>query len=505
MPRHRQERFYEEPRAARYPAEMITTRIGSRIGIALSLAAVSLGAPAASAQGVLIPTPVPDGALPDGPPPADVEQTLREVSAANVRFLTNALAGFGTRHTLSETESDERGIGAARRFIKEQFERYAAESGRSGDEAMRVYFDTHRVEPDGRRITRAVDVVNVVAELPGAMEEARDRRYYIIAHYDSRASDPTDGVSDAPGANDSASGVAALMELARVMSKRRYDATLVFMATAGEEQGLYGARRHAAEAMDAGENIMGLLNNDMIGDPFGIHAPSSDTGRAARRTVRVFSQGVPRGVPDQEIARIAGLGAENDSPARQLARYMATIAAWHDTIVKPALIYRNDRFLRGGDHTGFLEAGFSWAVRVTVPHEDYARQHQDVRMEDGEQYGDTTEHIDAGYLRDVTRLNGAVLAHLSRAPSPPPEARVLVADLTTNTTLRWSACPEPDTAGYEIVWRTTTSPVWEYAKNVGNVTETTIELSKDNWIFGVRSYDREGHRSPVAFPAAARE
>ncbi len=477
----------------------------SRMKNVAVLAVLTLLTPLASAQGVLTPTPVPDGIIPDAPPPEEVEGLLRDVSAANLRRLVHTLAGFGTRHTLSETESDERGIGAARRFIKAEFEKYAAESGRSGDESMRVYFDTHRVEPDGRRITQAVDVVNVVAELPGAMPEARDRRYYIMAHYDSRASDPTDGVSNAPGANDSASGVAALMELARLMSKRRYDATLVFMATAGEEQGLYGARRHAAAAMEAGERIMGVLNNDMIGDPFGIHSPSSAAGRAARRTVRVFAQGVPRGVPDQEIARIAGLGAENDSRARQLARHTATIGAWHDTTVKPALIYRNDRFLRGGDHTGFLEAGFPWSVRVTVPHEDYARQHQDVRTEDGIEYGDTVEHIDIGYLRDVTRLNGAALAHVSRAPSPPPDARILVADLTTDTTLRWSPSPEPDTAGYEIVWRTTTSPVWQFAKDFGNVTEATIDLSKDNWIFGVRSYDRNGYRSPVAFPRAARE
>ncbi|TVQ33714.1 MAG: M20/M25/M40 family metallo-hydrolase [Phycisphaeraceae bacterium] len=442
--------------------------------------------------------------------PDEVGPMLSEISPERVRADIDALCGFGTRHTLSDTESGDRGIGAARRWIRGEFEKAAAESGRSGDEAMKVWFDTHRVEPDGRRIDRAVDVVNVMAELPGATAEARERRYYIIAHYDTINADFMNRTDDAPGANDNASGTAALLELARVMSKRRFDATIVFMATAGEEQGLFGARLYARAAREAGLDIRAVLNNDTVGDPAGPFDPESDEAKRSRGTIRVFSEGVPRQAPAQEIGRIFLMGAENDSPARQLARYVAEVAERHELAIRPTLIFRNDRFLRGGDHTGFLEAGFPAAVRFTVMHEDYNRQHQFVeekRDASGEmtKFGDRAEFVEAAYLADVTRLNGAALAHLASAPRAPGSARIITAELTNDTTLRWEACPEPDVAGYEVVWRETTSAMWTHSQDVGDATEATLPLSKDNWLFGVRAYNGRGFRSQVSFPTAARE
>ncbi len=428
----------------------------------------------------------------------EVRAMMREVSGDRVKGNVEALVSFGTRHTLSDTESETRGIGASRRWILREFENYAVASGRAGDEAMGFFLDSNLVEPDGRRITRSVDVQNVVAVLPGSMPEARGRLYYVLGHNDSRNSDPNDFTNDAPGANDDASGVSLLMELARVMSSRRFDSTIVFMATSGEEQGLYGAREHAVKRVAAGADIRGVLNNDTVGNPGG---PS---GRRAPGEVRVFSEGLPPSATAEDAGAIRRLGAENDSSSRQLARYIDEVAAMYGTDVRPRLIYRHDRFLRGGDHTPFNELGIA-AVRFVEVHEEYTQQHQDVRVEDGIAYGDTAEHVDGEYLAGVTRLNLAALAHLANAPSVPGEARIIVAELTTDTTVRWSASPEPDVAGYEVVWRETTSPRWEHSVDVGNVTEATVDLSKDNWIFGVRAYDVDGYRSPVAALSAARE
>src|SRR5690606_32548841 len=267
-----------------------------------------------------------------------------------------------------------------------------------------------------------------------------------------------DAESDAPGANDNASGTAALMELARVLSQEKLDATVVLMATSGEEQGLYGAKLHAQRLAQLGADVRAVLNNDTVGDPYGPHDPASEEGAWARTVVRVFAEGLPvhphRATPE-ELRRIAQTGAENDSPARALARYTLDVAETHNLPVRPVMIYRNDRFLRGGDHTAFLEAGFPAAVRVTVPFEDYARQHQDVRVVDGVPHGDAASYVDADYLAGVTRLNLATLAHLANAPSEPADVRVIVAELTNDTSLRWSPSPEPDVVGYEVVRRET--------------------------------------------------
>lgn len=488
----------------------------------------------------------------------DIDAAVRSASAARVRQDVDRLAAFGTRHTLSDTTSPTRGIGAAREWIKAEFERIAAASGRpaSGPDAIRVWFDRHTQAPDGRRITREVEIVNVMCEIPGSDPARRDRRYYMTAHYDTICSDFVDPVCDAPGANDNASGVSVLLETARVLSSRRFPATIVLMATAGEEQGLYGARLHAAAARKAGLDIRADLNNDIVGDPLGHLDPRGGaalTGalgdgptRAqideALRTVRVFCEGLPNPaapIPEgpgaqgatsastatsgagkdpareAQLRSIHSMGAENDGPARTLARYVLEIAARHALPVQPMMVQRNDRFLRGGDHTAFIEQGYASAVRFTAMHEDYDRQHQNVRTEkarrpDGSevdvQFGDLPQFVNAEYLAGVARVNAAAIAHLASAPEAPRNARIVTAKLQSATTLRWDAArPEDRVARYAIVWRRTTSPFWEGAIDAGAGTEATIDMNKDHHFFGVRAVDADGFWSPVSFPGAARE
>ena len=434
------------------------------------------------------------------------ERVIAGVDADQIQTTIDTLVGFGTRHTMSETDSDTRGIGAARRWVKSQFEANIQGHGKDGDAAPKVYFDSHTVQADGRRITETVDVVNVICEIPSVKPESRDRLYYVLAHLDSRASNANDATSDAPGANDDGSGVAALIELARVLSAENLDSTIILMATSGEEQGLFGAKLHAAKALAEGKDIRGVLNNDTIGDPTGVIE-----GQDGSKEIRVFSEGIPAtllSLDDDQISsearRLRLYGMESDSASRQLARYIVTVAKTHQTEVQPKLVFRPDRFLRGGDHTPFNNLGFA-AIRFCEVYEDYNHQHQDIRVEDGVQYGDLGEYVDAQYLANVTKLNAAVLVHLANSPSAPSNARVIIAELTNDTTLRWDASPEDDIEGYEIVWRDSTSPNWEHSKDVGNFTQGTVPLSKDNWLFGVRAYDTEGYRSVVSYPVPAKE
>ncbi len=435
-------------------------------------------APAASA---------PAGDVPAVAAPPGVARVLDMVDPAQLRASVDRLAGFGTRHTLSDQASAVRGIGAARRWIEGQLQ--AAAVPRPGASSLQIALDAHAVAPDGNRIDRPVEVVNVVATLPGT--RTPEAIWYVVAHYDSRASDPMDARGDAPGANDDGSGVALLLELARVLAPRHTDATVVFLATAGEEQGLVGARAHARAARERGLDIRGVLSFDIVGDP------TVPGGAPQRDVIRVFSEGLPLGADAAELAAIRAHGGEHDARSRQLARHVATTARWHALAVQPRLVFRPDRFLRGGDHTAFAEQGYA-AIRFTEPGEDYDRQHQDVRREGEREFGDVAARVDPHYLADVTRTAAAALLHLANAPSEPGRARIEVHALGHDTTLGWAAAPEADVAGYEVVWRDTTAPSWQHVQDVGATTTVTLPLHVDDWHFGVRSYDADGWRSAVA-------
>lgn len=420
-----------------------------------------------------------------------IDDLLKEVSAKNIEEYDRKLVSFGTRNTNSAQDDPNRGIGAARDWIFEEFKRISE----ACDGCLDVRLQTYLQEPRNR-VPKAINISNVIATLKGTSDP--DRIYVVSGHYDSMCSDPADGECDAPGANDDASGTSAVIEMARVMSKKRYDATIVFMAVAGEEQGLLGATHFAEEAKKAGMNIEAMFTNDIIG------GVKTFKDRPDRNTVRVFAEGVPSDETEREAGLRRSVGGENDSAARQLGRYVKETADLYSPDFKVNLIYRRDRYLRGGDHIPFLERGYA-AVRFTEPHEDYTHQHQNVRTEDGVFYGDTPEFIDFGYIANVTKVNIAALASLALAPPIPKEAGVVLARLTNDTDLKWAASTAEDIAGYEIVWRETTDPFWTHSRFVGNVTSYTMEnMSKDNWFFGIRAVDKDGYRSPVAYPRPTR-
>jgi Zn-dependent M28 family amino/carboxypeptidase len=301
-------------------------------------------------------------------------------------------------------------------------------------------------------------------------------------------------VCDAPGANDDASGVAAVLEMARVMSRYEFDATVIFMAVAGEEQGLLGSTYFAEQARQKKLDIEAMFTNDIVGNSVG------GNGVRDASTVRVFSEGVPSNEIEAEARVRRGVGGENDSASRQLARFIKEAGEAYVPRMKVMMVYRRDRYLRGGDHIPFLERGFP-AVRFTEPNEDYRHQHQNVRTEGGVQYGDLPQFVDFNYIAQVARINAASLASLALAPAVPKQVGIVTSRLTNDTDLKWAANTEPDLAGYEIVWRETTSPIWTHARMVGSVTTYTMKgMSKDNYFFGVRAVDKQGRRSPAGFP-----
>jgi Zn-dependent M28 family amino/carboxypeptidase len=421
-----------------------------------------------------------------------IHEIVGQVSAERLEADVRRLVAFGTRHTLSDTLSDTRGIGAARRWIFAEFERISRECG--GCLEVRYVSDVVPGGPEGR-IPMDTRVVNVVAIQRGATDPGR---YVVIqGHYDSRVSGVMDATSDAPGANDNASGTAAALEAARVLSKQRFDGTLVYAALAGEEQGLFGGRILAAHARAEGWRVSGVLNNDIIGNSRGIG------GHAGNTTMRVFAPGISVDAPAAELRRLLYSGGELDVPTRQLARYIHRTAEQYLPTLEVQMIYRLDRFGRGSDHTPFFEAGFP-AVRLSETYEDYTRQHQDLRVEDGIHYGDVPDAMDFPYLAKITALNLASAAGLAGAPAAPENVTIRGA-VTANTTLRWDAVAAPDLAGYRVYWRDATAPTWQHSRWVGNVTEATLEnVIIDNWFFGVAAVDREGNESLVVFPAPGR-
>jgi hypothetical protein len=432
------------------------------------------------------------------PPPSNPAAMARQVSARQVRANIQKLASFGTRHTLSAADpqavASGRGIGAARQWIKQEFERYSAACGG----CLKVEFQSYIQDP-AERVTRPTEIVNVVATLPGTDPENAGRVYLVTGHYDSRNSDPLDAAGDAPGANDDASGTAVSLECARVLSQYRFPATLVFIAVAGEEQGLLGARHFAKTAKSEGRNLAAVLNNDIVG---GNRTP----GNAQQRPglVRVFSEGIPQAADESAVRQVRALGGESDSASRQLARYIAEVARRHlPAGFRPELIYRRDRYLRGGDHSAFNEFGFA-AVRFTEYREDYNHQHQNPRTEGGVEYGDLPKFVDYEYVANVARLNLATLAELALAPAPPASVRLLTKELQNDSTLTWEASPGGLATGYEVLWRRTTAAEWENAKPAGNVTRVTLPRSKDNVIFAVRAVGARGHKSLPVVPTPER-
>lgn len=422
-----------------------------------------------------------------------IAQWVREVSPVRLETYVRALAGFGTRHSLSSADDPKRGVGTARRFIRDTLEGCAAESGAR----LKVAFDEF-VQPATPRVPTATPMVNVVATLEGTDSSVKPRTLVVSGHYDSMCGNVLNSTCDAPGANDDASGTAVVMELACTLAKGRFPATLVFMAVAGEEQGLLGATHWAKVARERNVNVEAMITNDIVGNAH------DETGRRDASTLRLFAQGVPAGKDlSEEWQRRLETSGENDSPPRELARTIRDAAIHYVPEMTVKVIYRRDRYLRGGDHIPFLAQDFA-AVRFTEAHEDFRHQHQDVRVVDGVQYGDLPQFVDFPYLADVARVNLAALASLARAPAPPTGVRIETLHLENQTTLSWLANPESDLAGYEIVWRETTAPFWQGAQFVGDVLRGHVPLSKDDYLFSVRAVSSGGHRSLATYPLQLR-
>jgi Zn-dependent M28 family amino/carboxypeptidase len=436
---------------------------------AAALAMTTLAAPAAAQT----------SAAPEQP---QVHRLTAQVSADRLRADVTAMVGFGTRHTLSDTVSETRGIGAARRWVQRQFEDISRDCGG----CLEVI--TPSAVVTGPRIPDPTEVVNVVAIQRGTTDP--DRVILISGHLDSRVSDVMNFTDDAPGANDDASGVAALIEAARVLSTERFPATLVYAALTGEEQGLHGARIVAEYAKAQGWDVLNL-NNDMVGNVEG------QSGNVDTTRIRVFAEGTRTVETPAQANRRRYNGGEVDSPSRNLARFIDSVADRYMTNFDVEVIYRTDRFSRGGDQVEFLRAGYP-AVRITEGSENYDRQHQDLRTESGRVYGDTLDGVNWPYLAQATRLNVAVMAALASAPRPPTGV-TLSGAVTADTTLSWQ--PVPGAVGYRVWWRATTAPDWTHHRDAGDATRLTLPgVVIDDYFFGVSAIGEGGWESPVVFP-----
>jgi len=413
---------------------------------------------------------------------------IEAVSADRLEADIRTLAGFGTRHTMSDTTSDTRGIGAARRWIKSEFEKISEACG--GCLEVREQRTLVEGDPDSR-IYEDTWVVNVYAVLKG---ETHPNNYIIMSgDIDSRASDIRNYTIDAPGANDNASGMAGAIEAARVLSNYEFENSIIFAGLSGEEQGLYGGRHMAEMAKEEGWNIIGVLNNDMIGNIEGVD------GVIDNREFRIFSEPYSAQATERELQMKRFYGGENDGISRQLARYIYETTQTYMPEMDPMLIYRLDRFGRGGHHRPFNEAGFP-GVRIMEAHENYHRQHQDIRVENGIKYGDVIEGVDFNYARKMTAVNAVALAAMAEAPPKPDEVEIGGA-VEPSTTLRWEKSESESVKGYKIYWRSTSAPLWQHSKFVGDVSEFTLEgIVIDNYLFGVTAVGKNGHESVVAYP-----
>ncbi|HZE48077.1 MAG TPA: M20/M25/M40 family metallo-hydrolase [Jatrophihabitantaceae bacterium] len=457
----------------------------------LSAAAVSAAAvPLVAAAPASASTPTisgPGGSPHPQRPDRALRQLLREIDRHRIEATIRKLASFGTRHTLSSQDDPIRGIGAARDWLFEQFQAVAATSGGRMTVEQQSF-----VQPPGPRIPTPTVITNVIATLRGTTDPSRV--YVVTGHYDSRVTDVMNFTSDAPGADDDASGVAAVLELARLFATRPTEATIVFAAVAGEEQGLFGSAFMAAQLKAAGTDIQGMFSNDIVGT-----GNARDGSAPDPHTLRLFVEGVPTSETPAQTSTRQSVGGENDGPSRQLARFVQDVAQNSETDMTVRVIWRRDRYLRGSDHISFLQQGYP-AGRFTEPRENFAHEHQDTRVENGVQFGDLIEFCDFAYIARVARVNGAALWSLAQGPGTPKGVGIDTTQLTNQSTLLWQTGTDADLAGYEVVWRETTAPDWTHVIPVGDVTTVTIDLAKDNVQFGVRALDRDGHRSPVGFP-----
>ncbi|HEV7899204.1 MAG TPA: M20/M25/M40 family metallo-hydrolase [Planosporangium sp.] len=475
----------QEPRRVRPTRRAF---LAASAGTAAAVAAPLVGGPASAADHAAASTVAgPGRPVAPQPPDRELPALLRDLDQRRIETTVHRLVSFGTRHTLSTQDDPNRGIGAARDWIHAQMKSYAEASGGR----MTVELQSFIQDP-APRIPQPTRITNVIATLRG--DTAPNRVYVVSGHYDSRVTDVMNATSDAPGADDDASGVAAVMEMARVMATRRTEATIMFVAVAGEEQGLYGSTYLAKQLKTAGVDVQGMFSNDIIGA-----SNAHDGTPPDPRTVRLFVEGVPTSETAAQTAIRQSVGGENDGPARQLARFVQDVARPEQTGMTVRVIWRRDRYLRGSDHIPFLQQGYP-AGRFTEPRENFAHEHQDTRVENGIQYGDLAEFCDFAYITRVAKVNAAALWSLAQGPGTPQNVKIITSGLTNDTTLRWQRGTEPDLAGYEVVWRETTLPNWTHVIGVGDVTSATIDLSKDNVQFGVRAVDRDGHRSPVASP-----
>ena len=459
-----------------------------RFGIAILMLAAACTIPLFSQQLPGVPAPTPD---------PQIAAALRDVSAANIEHTITKLVSFGTRSTLSSDmpASSGRGATAAAEWIKSELERYSRECAG----CLEVKADEFIQEP-GPRIPKPTKITNVYAILHGTDPANAGRIVLVSGHYDSRNSDNNDAIAPAPGANDDGSGTAVSLECARVLSKHHFLATIIFLTVAGEEQGLNGSAHFAKMAKAQGWNIEAVLNNDIVG---GDRTPG-DTNQDPH-VVRVFSEGIPATADEKQLKTIRALGGEDDGVSRQLARYIASVAQeyFSPADFHPLVVSRRDRYLRGGDHFSFNEQGYA-AVRLTEYRENYNHQHQNVRTENGIEYGDLLKFVNYDYTANVARLNAATLASLASAPAPPANVRLLTKELQNDSTLVWEPSPGGLATAYEVLWRDTTASDWQHVQAVDNVTKATVPVSKDNVVFAVRALDAKGHRSLSIVPVPER-
>lgn len=425
------------------------------------------------------------------PPQADLRMydIINSVSAPRIEADINRLAQFGTRNTFSDTLSDTRGIGAARRWIKNEFDRISE----TCNKCLEVFYQKDLVTKEGNsRVPHDAWVVNVVAVQKGTRYP---NRYIIMTgDIDSRASNTMDFTIDAPGANDNASGMAGTLEAARVLSKYQFENSIIYLGLSGEEQGLFGGEGFARMARDEGWDIIGVFNNDMIGNIEGVD------GVIDNRSFRIFSEPVPPTETEEQRRMRRFYGGEVDGISRQLARYVHHNTQKYMPYMNPMLIYRLDRFGRGGHHRPFNDLGFA-GIRIMEAHENYTWQHQDIRTENGVEYGDVVEHVNFDYAAKLTAVNAINLASLAWAP-PAPEKVEIGGIVEASAKLRWQPAPNSSAVGYKVYWRDTTSPVWQYSRYVGPVEEFTLEgIVIDNYFFGVAAVGKDGHESPVVFPS----